>query len=61
MGAAAATLATAKVAATPAAAKAAARMIRNGVGKKRSKVGMRRCSLFYLMMTSQWWWLTMAK
>uniref|UniRef100_M8CVY8 Uncharacterized protein n=1 Tax=Aegilops tauschii TaxID=37682 RepID=M8CVY8_AEGTA len=55
------TLATAKAAASLATAKAVARMIRNGEGKKRSRVGMRRCSLFCLTMTSRWWWLTMAK
>ena len=48
MGAAAASLATAK---------AAARMIRNGVGKKRSRVGMRRCRL---TMGNRWWWLRMT-
>nr|XP_040243783.1 B3 domain-containing protein Os03g0212300-like [Aegilops tauschii subsp. strangulata] len=34
-----------KAAATLAATKVAARMIQNGVGKKRSRVGMRRCRL----------------
>lgn len=31
--------------------------IRNGVGKKRSRVGMRRC---WLMMGKTWWWLRMT-
>ena len=54
MGAAAATLATAKAAATMAVAKAAVilataktarRMIRTGVGEKRSRVRMRSCRM----------------
>ena len=57
MGAAAATLATAKAALTLATAKEAARMIQNGVGKKRSRVGMRRCRL---TMGNRWWWLRMT-
>ena len=65
MGAAAAALATAKAAAILAVAKATsilagakavARMIRNGVGKNRSRGGMRRCRL---TMGKRWWWLRM--
>ena len=51
------TLATTLAASSLARAKAAARMIQNGVGKKRSRVGMRRC---WLAMGKRWWWLRMT-